>query len=420
MRAVVAIVTGMCALAVALPASASAQAPATPQRLLQRTLGRQLRRIGGADGAYVVDLNTGAVLYSNAAGVARLPASLEKLYTTSTALLRFGPKATLTTSVYGRGSFDSRGGWHGTLYLRGGGDPTFGSARFDHTWWGGGATIQRLVANVIRATGIKSVHGRIVGDESYFDSLRGTSESGFQWDPDMEGSLSALAFNVGLNKTGTSYIRHPAVFAAQQLAAALRGAGVKVPRRTPIGSARTPAGAQLLGQVHSPDVARLIALTNTPSDNFFAEMLLKDLGARFGGAGTTAAGAAVVRAELAQRFGLHPQLVDGSGLSRADFTSPIEIVSLLRQMANDPDFVNSLAVAGETGTLKTEMRGTVAQGRCRGKTGTLHDVANLAGYCRALDGHTLVFAFMMNRQSDPNVAHEVEGNMAVSVTRYNG
>ncbi|MBV9798467.1 MAG: D-alanyl-D-alanine carboxypeptidase/D-alanyl-D-alanine-endopeptidase [Solirubrobacterales bacterium] len=420
MRALVAMVAGVCALGVAVPASAGAQPTAAAQRTLQGALGREIQAVGGADGAYVLDLTTGQALYSDAAAVGRLPASVEKLYTTSTALLRFGSGETLTTSVYGRGAFDSRKRWHGTLYLRGGGDPTFGSASFDRSAYGAGATIQRLVANVIHATGITAVRGRVVGDESYFDSLRGTSESGFQFDPFLEGALSALAFNRGLINGGSAYVLHPALFGAQELAATLRAAGVRVPVRTPIGVADTPRGAQLLGQVHSPRMAALIALTNTPSDNFFAEMLLKGLGARFGTGGSTASGAAVVRAELSSKFGIHPRLVDGSGLSRADLTSPFQVVSLLRQMADNSDFVNSLAIGGETGTLQSEMNGTVAQGRCRGKTGTLHDVANLAGYCQALDGHTLAFAFLMNSQGDPDVAHAVEANMAVNVARYDG
>ena len=57
-------------------------------------------------------------------------------------------------------------------------------------------------------------------------------------------------------------------------------------------------------------------------------------------------------------------------------------------MAANNDFVNSLAVAGVTGTLAAGLHGTAAQGRCQGKTGTLNDVANLVGYCTARDGHT--------------------------------
>ena len=80
---------------------------------------------------------------------------------------------------------------------------------------------------------------------------------------------------------------------------------------------------------------------------------------------------------------------------------------MLRAMAANPDFVGSLAVAGETGTLQHGMKGTAAQGRCRGKTGTLHDVANVVGYCTARDGHTLAFAFLMN-SVDPAAGHPIE------------
>ena len=162
-------------------------------------------------------------------------------------------------------------------------------------------------------------------------------------------------------------------------------------------------------------------MTNTPSDNYFAETLLKDLGARFGGGGTTADGAAVVRSELAQSFGIHPKLVDGSGLSRDDSTSPQDVVAVLSRMQGNPAFWNSLAIGGQTGTLQYEMQGTAAQGNCRGKTGTLHDVASLVGYCHARDGHMLVFAFLANGLTNPDYAHQVEGDqMAPALAKYDG
>jgi D-alanyl-D-alanine carboxypeptidase/D-alanyl-D-alanine-endopeptidase (penicillin-binding protein 4) len=166
-------------------------------------------------------------------------------------------------------------------------------------------------------------------------------------------------------------------------------------------------------------MAKLIALTNTPSDNYFAETLLKDLGARFGASGTSAAGAAVVQAEMSQVFKIHPRLNDGSGLSRFDRVSPLEVVSLLRQMAANHSFTNSLATAGQTGTLRNEMRGTLAQGRCRGKTGTLHDVSNVVGYCQGLDGHTLAYAFMMNGIY-PGYAHPIQNRMQIALAGYTG
>ena len=422
MRRLVLTLGALAILLTAAPAGAAAQSPAAEQALVN-ALNRGMGQIGGASGAVVVDLNNGQTLYSYAAGVERLPASVEKVYTTSTALLRFGSDATLSTSVLGVGSLQPHGAWRGTLYLKGGGDPTFGSAGFDSAAYGTGASVQALASNLIRATGLKSISGSIVGDESYFDSLRGTAPTGFGIDmADIAGQLSALAFNRGFaNFEGTLPQPRPALYAAQQFVASLKAAHVRVPSNTPVYTGATPAAAHRLALVRSPRIATLVHLTNTPSDNYLAEMLLKGIGASFGGAGTTAAGAAVVRSELATKFGIGPQLNDGSGLSRSDYTSPRQVVTVLRQMYTDPDFFNSLAVAGQTGTLQHYSRGTAAQDNCRGKTGTLHDVANLVGYCRARDGHELAFAFLANGLGAPDYVHAVEADrMAAALAGYNG
>jgi D-alanyl-D-alanine carboxypeptidase/D-alanyl-D-alanine-endopeptidase (penicillin-binding protein 4) len=384
---------------------------------LANTLNLGMRQAGVYSGAYVVDLNTGQALYSHNANVGRLPASVEKLFTTTTALQRFGPNATFTTSVLGSGQMQGRT-YTGTLYLRGGGDPTFGAASFDQANYGTGATIQQLAANLIAATGMRTFKGNVVADETVFDSDRGTPATGNQPNTEVEGELSGLAFDRGwANTDGTLLDVHPALDAGLELISTLRAAGVKVAKQTGVSAAATPSGATKLATVSSPTLATLMALTNAPSDNFFAETLLKDIGARFGGAGTTAAGAAVVRAQMAKSFGIHPQLNDGSGLSRYDRTTPMQVVTLLRDMDGNQVFTNSLAVAGDTGTLQDEMNHTYAQGRCRGKTGTLHDVSNLVGYCQARDGHTIAFAFLMNGIY-PDYAHPIQDRMAVSVAKY--
>jgi D-alanyl-D-alanine carboxypeptidase/D-alanyl-D-alanine-endopeptidase (penicillin-binding protein 4) len=407
-------------LAAPLPAGAqSTQA----LRTLQARLSRDMGRIGGASGAYVVDLTTGATLFADSANARRLPASVQKLYTTTTVLERFGPNARLRTSVLGRGWRGASGVWHGTLYLRGGGDPTFGWASFDHAAYGStGTTVQMLVSNLIHQAHITAVRGAIVGDETYFDSLRSTAESGYRPDIYMTGELSALAFDRGFaNPFGTAYQPHPALDAAQQFASALRSAGVALASTIRITTGRTPGGARLLAFVRSPRMARLIRLTNTPSDNFLAEMLLKGLGASFGAGGTTAAGVAVVRSELARVFDLRPRFNDGSGLSYADSTSPRQVVTLLQAMSGDRVFRRSLAIGGETGTLQDYMRGTAGQGHCQGKTGTLQFVANLSGYCQARDGHDLAFAILANRVANTDYVHSVEANdIAVALANYDG
>ena len=309
------------------------------------------------------------------------------------------------------------------MYLKGAGDPTFGSVAYDRSAYGArtGATLQRLVANLLRTNHITAIEGAIVGDESTLDSHRGTIATGFAFSPYVEGELSGLVYDRGFaDASGSSIQNRPALFATQQFVAALRAAGVQIPKGTRVYTHVTPAAAQQLATVNSPRMATLIQMTNTPSDNFFAEMLLKDLGARFGGSGSSAAGAAVVRSQLATTFGINPRIDDGSGLSRGDWTSPRDVVTVLAGLSSDPAFTNSLSVAGETGTLASGLQGTYAQGRCRGKSGTLHDVANLVGLCTAQDGHTLAFAFLLNSLSDPAAGHAIEDNMAVAVAKYNG
>ena len=413
----IAVLCGMLAVPVAGFAATS------PQTALDKALHDQISAAGPASGAYVVDLTTGQALFSANSTIGRLPASVEKLYTTSTALLRYGAGGTLTTTVLGSGYEDSRGVWHGTLYLRGGGDPTFGWSAFDRANYGGvGATVERLVAGLIRATGIRAVEGQVDADASYFDTRLGTPATGYAASSEVEGLLDGVAFDRGwATFDGSAYQARPTLYAARQFANALRAAHISVPRRTAVTAGPAPLDARALAAVQSPTIATLIQLTNTPSDNYFAETLLKDLGARFGGAGSTAAGARVVRSEIASQFGIHPRLNDGSGLSYYDSTSPLQVVTLLGHMAGNQFFTNSLAVAGRTGTLQFVDQGTAAEGRCRGKTGTLAAVANVAGYCQARDGHKLAFAFLVNGNAATDYVHNVlEGQMMVAVANYEG
>jgi serine-type D-Ala-D-Ala carboxypeptidase/endopeptidase (penicillin-binding protein 4) len=386
---------------------------------LQSFLAREMHGAGGASGAYVYDVSTHTPLYAQNPMHPDPPASVEKLYTSTTALLLMGAGAHLTTSVYGVGSLDGEGTWHGDLYLRGGGDPTFGSTPFIERFYGGvGASVSAL-ATQLRARGIHRVEGQIVGDESFLDALRGGPTNNYAQDPEVEGTLSGLAFNRG--ETGREHGAHaPAEYAALELLHTLRALHITV--SDGIGAAPTPAGAQPLAQVDSPPLSALLGLMDRPSDNYFAETLVKDLGALYGGAGSTPAGAAVVKRTLAQRIGIHPTVYDGSGLSHADRTSPLEVVSLLVALASTQigEVLRSdLAVAGESGTLALRMRGTTASGRCQAKTGTLDGVSNLAGYCQSEGGQTLAFCFLIDGDAELT-AHALQDAMTIAVARYDG
>ena len=406
---------GLLLPALLAPSVAGAQPPLAA---LQSDFSHQLALAGGADGAYVYDLTAKQALFSERATAMRPPASVEKLYTATTALALMGPTARLDTTVYGVGHMEPGGVWEGDLYLKGGGDPTFGSTAFIHGHYGGiGASVSALVSALVRTEHIHRITGSIEGDETYFDSLRGEPSSDYAWDPFLEGTLSALAFNRG--ETGNERGPHaPAAYAARELWAALKNDGVTIDGTS--GAATTPAGAVQLAQAPSPTLAQLLGLMLPPSDNFFAETLVKDLGARYGGAGTTAAGAAVVMKTIAQLLGIHPHVLDGSGLSEEDKTSPYQVADMLVELAGTPIGTvlrDSMAVAGESGTLELRMRDTRAAGNCEGKTGTLTGVSNLVGYCQAADGHTLVFAIFTDG-IPVETAHTFQDNMAITVADY--
>jgi D-alanyl-D-alanine carboxypeptidase/D-alanyl-D-alanine-endopeptidase (penicillin-binding protein 4) len=382
---------------------------------VQADLSHQLTLAGPHDGAYVYDLTAKQALFSERATTLRPPASVEKLFTATAALARMGPTTRLATTVFGVGHLAPGGVWEGDLYLRGGGDPTFGSASFIRSHYGGqGASVSALVAQLVRVDGIHHVTGSVRGDESYLDSLRGEPSSGFAQDPFLEGTLSALAFDRGAK--GSERGAHaPAAYAARRLWAALKADGISI--RGSSGAASTPPGAVQLAQVQSPTVTQLLGLMLPPSDNFFAETLMKDLGASFGGAGTTAAGASVVASTIASMLGFNPRVIDGSGLSPADRTSPYQVADLLVQLAPTPTGAllrEHLAVAGRSGTLKMRMRRTAAAGRCQGKTGTLTDVSNLVGYCQSADGHLLAFAIFTDGIS-VGAAHSFQDHIAITL-----
>jgi serine-type D-Ala-D-Ala carboxypeptidase/endopeptidase (penicillin-binding protein 4) len=363
---------------------------------LKSSLTSQMRQAGSYSGAYVTNLTTGEQVFAWRAGVPRVLASNTKLFTAAAALARFGTDGTLGTEVLGRGELDEDGIWRGDLYLQGGGDPTFGSRRFAAKSYGGGGTVEELAALLDQA-GVERVTGRVFGDESQHDSLRGGPYSAFGvsiW----VGPLSALSFNRGLaTEAGGGYQASPPLFAAARLDAALEARGIRV--RLAPRAAAAPAEAPVLASVESPPMGTLVRLMNKPSDNFFGEMLLKNLAMQARGVGTTKAGARL-SAGYARRLGARARIADGSGLSRGNRASPHRVVRLLTAMLEEEELFDawyaSLAVAGRDGTLKTRMRSGAARGHCRGKTGTLSNVSALSGYCNARSGDLYAFSILMN------------------------
>lgn len=371
---------------------------------------------GSASGLLVVDAETEQVVCASAPGRSRPLASNMKLFTTAAALSKLGPEYRIPTKVFRDGQIDAKGVLHGSLYLQGGGDPALGTPAFYNAYFGGLGTNIFALAPQIKAAGIKSITGRLYADDTVFDRRRGVADSGYATSPYI-GPLSGLAFNSGFaGATSTSgFSSDPAKLAVGKLARSLRGI---VPPQTALRP--TPPNAERVALIRSPSLDRIVNLTDVYSNNYFAEMLIKLLGARFGGAGTTAAGANVVEA-FAGTHGSTLNAVDGSGLTRSNRSSPREIIDLLLGMQEDPagkEFIQDLALTGQEGTVASRTEGTAAYGRCRTKTGTISGVSNLSGYCFNRSGRVMAFSILMAGVSNLSLAHLNQDRIAAAVAGY--
>ena len=361
---------GVLAGALALFLTVTAPAGAT----LRERLTRALRTPGvswSATGAWAYNLGRSRIVYRHNQLTPYRPASNEKLTVAATALDRLGVHFRMPTDVFGEGSLDTTTGvWHGRLLLKGHGDP-----------WLRYAGLEALAGQVKRA-GITKVTGRILGDESYFDTMRtapGWKASFYKVE---SPPLSALVVNRG--HVGKHMWDEPARAAAYLFRRALRQAGIAASGS--IGKGIADRGAELLARRKSRYLTTIVHKMDRVSDNFFAEMLLKQLGKQIRGRGTTAAGAAVVRATLRNHGvtmdGL--RIVDGSGLSLYDRLTARAIGELLIWATSDAvfgdDFVASLPVAGVNGTLADRMESPPAYRHVFAKTGTTDVASALSGY----------------------------------------
>jgi D-alanyl-D-alanine carboxypeptidase/D-alanyl-D-alanine-endopeptidase (penicillin-binding protein 4) len=388
---------------------------------LRRQLRAAMRSAGGSSGAYVRDLDAGRrpVLFARNARDGRIPASNQKLFTTAALLDRFGPDGHLVTKVYVRGKrYGPRERvLRGDLILVGAGDPALGTARFARARGLPVTRLRALAADVKRA-GIRHVTGRVLADDSIFDRLRGVPATGFAAGLYLS-PLSGLSFNSGYDTSG--YASNPELRAAHSLVGALRHQGVAVRGLGRKDLSREALRRRPIGTIRSPSISTLIAATNKPSNNFYAEMLLKRGAARAARTGTTARGAQRVE-RFAKRIGSGIRVSDGSGLGRGNRVTPRQVVRLLAAMQRRGNhgtaFRRSLPLAGQEGTVAERMEGTAAYGRCWTKTGTLSGVSALSGYCEAGDGHMVAFSLLMNNLWSVDAARLAQDRIAAAIASY--
>ena len=194
----------------------------------------------------------------------------------------------------------------------------------------------------------------------------------------------------------------PVDYFASVLAGELARAGIQVEggvvRRR--GVELDPERTRTLAELRS-SVDELYRPINSDSDNSVADQLFLALGHTLTGEGSRKGGREAVTLAL-ERLGVSAhglEQVDGSGLSRDDRISPRQVTALLEAvLAGDSRelLLDSLAVAGESGTLKERMKEEPTRGRVFAKTGWIAGTSALSGVCLSLDGRTLVFSILVD------------------------
>ena len=207
-------------------------------------------------------------------------------------------------------------------------------------------------------------------------------------------------------------VADPAAFFARSFKAMLGQAGIEV-RGAGIGAGKMPAEAGKLAEYESVPLGDMLYGLNRYSNNFMAEMLLRDLGAAIIGApGTEAKGLAVVRQTLLEMGvpGPEVELDSGSGLSRTSRISPHALCKVLTAAYQDfsiaPEFLSSLASIGQEGTLRRRLPRLPEQVIIRGKTGSLRDVVGFAGYVSGPATGVHAVVILLNAVQRPDQARK--------------
>jgi D-alanyl-D-alanine carboxypeptidase/D-alanyl-D-alanine-endopeptidase (penicillin-binding protein 4) len=397
--------------AVPVLASLSGEAPAPDPAALTQQLTPllQVPGLGTGVSAEVVDVATGDVLLDLDAADPATPASTAKLLTAAAALTTLDPSERFETTVVA-------GSTPGEVVLVGGGDLTLSRTEPSQTY-PGAPTVADLAAQVVAAMPAGTPVSRVVVDSSLFEGP--LTASG--WGPaDAPSSYAAPVTATAVDGArvspgSTARSGQPGLDAGAALADALGAPGATVV----LGEA--PAGAEVLGEVQSAPVARLVEQALSLSDNMLAEALARhvalarDLPATFEG------GAQAITDALADA-GIDVSgvtLSDASGLSRED-RIPAEVLTAVVGGAADGSLggasplLSGLPVAGYDGTLadRGDDDPATAPGAIRAKTGTLLGVHALAGTVVTTDGRLLAFAVVADGSSDEAAAENALDDFA--------
>lgn len=392
------------------PLSSSALPPSVTG--LDRSIGKltQSASLGGFS-MVVVDPVSEKTIFSDQVGIARVPASVNKVLTAAAALSSLGPNTRLATQTKLSGT---------DLYLVGGGDPVLPKAK-------GVNSLKSLAQKTILSlTSRNQKNIKLFYDDSLFTgpSLGPGWKSSF---PKLGVAAPVSALSVGgarISPGSVVRVPNPARQTAQLFAQRLEKAGISV---TGIKRGQTPTGASQVASVFSEPVSAIVEKMLLESDNDVAEVLAHLVGKKTVGEGSFAGGARATKLILNQT-GISTRslnLFDGSGLSRQNKITSATVAEVLTEMVrgDKPQWAaiaTGLPVAGRTGTLETRFDTKKTQagaGVVRAKTGSLTGVSALAGTVLDRSGRLLVFVMIGNKVGSLNSARDSMDHIAAKLAK---
>lgn len=325
----------------------------------------------GSMAVLVSELPTGKVLASYNADRSLTPASVMKCISLASLSTAMDVNQPLLTPVFIDGDIDADGVLHGNIVVVGQADPSINSRI-----WPIGTDINDEILEALQNSGVKSVEGGIVVDESYL-SGGAIPPSWATADLPHSYGTGSHAFNYANNSVGKSAVKDPAAAFRADLRRRLTGAGISV------GDTPLPRGENRELLMHaSPELKEIMRSCMMRSDNLYAEASLRLFGKAKGGDGSTEDAAQRERefweSRAANLDGV--RIIDGSGLSRSNRMTARFMENVLRDCSGDVEYVSFFPLAGQEGTLKKFLVDTPLDSYIAMKTGSMKGIQCYAGY----------------------------------------
>jgi serine-type D-Ala-D-Ala carboxypeptidase/endopeptidase (penicillin-binding protein 4) len=348
-----------------------------------------------------VDVDGLGVVVRRDAAHALPPASTQKSFTAVAALMSLPPGFRFTTVVASRAK-PTAGRLPGSVWLVAGGDPYLTTSGL------------RALARQVRASGVRYVAADLLLDDSRYDARRHADGWKRSYVPDEAGPLSAMSVDENQWRDDSAFLSDPALPAARLFREYLKAEGVTV--HGVIKRNRRPADAAVLTSRQSGPLPAVLRRTLKDSNNFAAELVLKEVGKVVRNDPSSAGGHAAVRDVLSEHGVPAGTGSDGSGLSAYDRQTAAAELALLQAAdasAVAGDFRAALPVACQDGTLEKRMCNTAGAGRVLAKTGTLPGVRALSGYTTTASGRSVWFSFQLTGIADGTKARNALDAAAV-------